>query len=343
MKSDAEGAFAFRNLAAGRYQVTATAQGFQPRTSDPVYAGSGARSSVEVVLEVGPLQQDVVVTAEAGGILQSQTGAPVTVIDSATLEALNKPDVLEALRLVPGAQIVQVGQRGGTTSLFLRGGNSNFTKVLIDGMPANDIGGGFDFSQIDTAGVDRIEVMRQTNSVAYGSDALTGVVNITTRRGSSRVPEFQYAIDGGSLSTFRNSISLGGAVKRIDYFSQYSYFTTDNNTPNSGYDRSTFAGRFGVAVGGGTNLSGTLRWVDGRFGSANGFSLYQVADDSRQDSDQLYTAVTADSQISDRWQSTIRFGTSGQTTHSVNPTPTGTPFDLFGFGANYFCNTVTLS
>jgi iron complex outermembrane receptor protein/vitamin B12 transporter len=341
--SDAEGAFAFRGLAAGRYQVTATAQGFQPRTSEPVYAGPGARASVEVVLEVGPLQQDVVVTAEAGGILQSQTGAPVTVIDSATLEALNKPDVLEALRLVPGAQIVQVGQRGGATSLFLRGGNSNFTKVLIDGMPANDIGGAFDFSQIDTAGVDRIEVLRQTNSVAYGSDALTGVVNITTRRGSSRVPQFEYAIDGGSLSTFRNSISLGGAVKRIDYFSQYSYFTTDNNTPNSGYERSTFAGRFGVAVGGGTNLSGTLRWVDGRFDSANGFSLYQIADDSRQDSDLLYTAITADSQMSDRWQSTIRFGTSGQTTHYVNPTPTGTPFDPFGFGANYLGNTVTLA
>jgi iron complex outermembrane receptor protein/vitamin B12 transporter len=341
--SDAEGAFTFRNLAPGRYQVTATAQGFQPRTTEPVYAGPGTRASVEVVLEVGPLQQDVVVTAEAGGVLQSQTGAPVTVIDSATLEALNKPDVLEALRLVPGAQIVQVGQRGGGTSLFLRGGNSNFTKVLIDGMPANDIGGGFDFSQLDTAGVERIEVLRQTNSVVYGSDALTGVVNITTRRGSSRVPEFQYSIDGGNLSTLRNSISLGGAVRRFDYFSQYSYFSTDNNTPNSGYDRSTYAGRFGAAVGGGTNVSGTLRWVDGRFGSANGYSMFLVADDSTQDSDLLYTSITADSQITDRWQSTIRFGTAGQTTHYVNPTPSGTPFDPFGFGANYLGNTVTLT
>ncbi len=342
-KSDAEGTFAFPNLAAGRYQIIATASGFQARTTDPVYAGPGTRASVEVVLEVGPLQQDVVVTAEAGGILQSQTGAPVTVIDSATLDALNKPDVADALRLVPGAQIVQVGQRGGATSLFLRGGSSNFTKVLIDGMPANDIGGGFDFSQLDTAGVDRIEVLRQTNSVVYGSDALTGVVNITTRRGSSRVPEFQYAIDGGNLSTFRNSISLGGAVRRFDYFSQYSYFTTDNNTPNSGYNRSTFAGRFGAAVGRGTNVSGTVRWVEGEFGSANGFSLYQLADDSTQDSDLLYTTITADSQITDRWQSTIRFGSAGQTTHYVNPTPTGTPFDPFGFGANYLGNTVTLT
>jgi iron complex outermembrane receptor protein/vitamin B12 transporter len=342
-KSGADGSFTFSNLAAGRYQVTATAPGFQPGTSDPFYAGPGARPSVELVLAVGPLQQDLVVTAEVGVVLQSQTGAPVTVIDSTTLDAINKPDLFEALRLIPGAQIVQVGQRGGQTSLFLRGGNSNFTKVLMDGMPANDIGGGFDFSHIDTAGVDRIEVMRQTNSVVYGSDALTGVVNITTRRGSARVPEFEYAIDGGNLGTFRNSVSLGGAMRRYDYFSQYSYFTTDNHTPNSGYHRGTFAGRFGVAVGGGTTVSGTLRWIDGRFGSANAFSLFQVADDSTTDSDQLYGAIAADAQFTDRWQSTIRFGSAGQTTHYVNPTPSGTPFDPYGFGANYLGNTVTLA
>ena len=342
-KSSGEGTFTFSNLTAGRYQITATAPGFQPRTTDPIYAGPGTRASVEVVLEVGPLQQDVVVTAEAGTVLQSQTGAPVTVIDNALLEAINKPDVAEALRLVPGAQIVQVGQRGGGTSLFLRGGNSNFTKVLIDGMPANDIGGSFDFGQLDTAGVDRIEVLRQTNSVRYGSDALTGVVNIATRRGTARVPEFEYAIDGGNLRTFRNSISLGGAVRRYDYFSQYAYYTTDNNTPNSGYNRSTYAGRFGVAVGSGTNVSGTLRWLDGEFGSANGFSLYRIADDSTSESDQLYATIAADSQHTDRWQSTVRFGSAGQTFHYINPTPSGTPFDPFGFGANYLGNTVTLT
>ena len=342
-KSSAEGTFTFSNLTPGRYQVTATAQGFQPRTSEPVYAGPGARPIVEIPLEVGALQQEVVVTAESGQVLQSQTGAPVTVIDNQTLEALNKPDIAEALRLVPGAQIVQVGERGGGTSLFLRGGNSNFTKVLMDGMPANDIGGGFDFGQLDTAGVDRVEVLRQTNSVRYGSDALTGVVNIATRRGTARVPQFEYGIDGGNLRTFRNSISLGGAVRRYDYFSQYSYFTTDNKTPNSGYTRSTYAGRFGVAVGAGTNVSGTLRWLDGEFGSANAFSLYQIADDSTSESDQLSATITADSQHNDRWQSTVRFGSSGQTTHYINPTPTGTPFDPFGFGANYLGNTVTLT
>src|SRR5262245_42096129 len=127
-KTDTDGTFTFQNVSEGRYTVSAASEGFQTRTSEPFYAGPGARPTVEVVLEVGALQQDVVVTAEAGPVLQSQTGAPVTVIDSATLDALNKPDLHESLRLVPGAQVVQVGQRGGQTSLFLRGGNSNFTK-----------------------------------------------------------------------------------------------------------------------------------------------------------------------------------------------------------------------
>ena len=311
-KSGSDGTFSFASLTAARYQVTANATGFDARTTDPVYVGAGDRASVEVALEIGPLQQDVVVTAEPGGVLQTRTGAPVTVIDSSTLDALNKPDVLEALRLVPGSQIVQVGQRGGPTSMFLRGGNSNFTKVLIDGVPANDIGGGYDFSQLDTAGVERIEVLRQTNSVVYGSDALTGVVNITTRRGSSRTPELEYSVDGGNLNTVRNSIGVGGAVKRVDYFSQYSYFTTDNQTPNSGYHRGTFAGRFGVAIGGATNLTGTLRRIDGKFGSANGFDLYRIADDSTSKADLTYGTINADSQITDKWQTTVRFGSNGR-------------------------------
>ena len=147
-KSDSDGTFSFTGVAPDRYQVQASLPGFQSKTSEAVFLGQRGRIVIEVTLEIGPLQQDVVVTAGATEQLQSRTGAPVTVIDEETLEAINKLDVLEALRLVPAAQIVQVGQRGGTTSLFLRGGESNFTKVLIDGIPANDIGGGFDFSQL---------------------------------------------------------------------------------------------------------------------------------------------------------------------------------------------------
>ena len=255
---------------------------------------------------------------------------------------MNKPESAEALRLVPGAQVQQTGARGGQSSLFVRGGASNFTKVLVDGVAVNDIGGGFDFSQIQTTGVDRIEVMRQTNSVIYGSDALTGVINIETRRGRTRVPELAYTIDGGNLDTFRTNASIAGAAKRVDYFSEYSYFTTDNKVPNNGYRNGTYAGRFGVMLGANTDLSATLRHMDGKSGNPNGFALFGIADDSTSEAELLYGGIRAQSQWTDRLQTTIRYGSMGQTSFLNNPTPTGQPFDPFGFGANYLGQTVTL-
>ena len=272
-----------------------------------------------------------------------QTGAPVTVIDQQVLDALNKPDVLEALRLTPGTNIQQTGGRGGNTSIFLRGGNSNFTKVLIDGVSANDIGGGVDLAQLQTTGVGRIEVLRQSNSVIYGSDALTGVVSIETRRGRTRVPELLYTLDGGNFGTVHTDLGVGGAVKRFDYFSDYSFFDTDNEVPNNGYRNHTYAGRFGVALGGGTDLSGTIRHIDAKYGNPNAFDLFQIADDSTQKNRLTFGNVAASSQWTNRVQSSVRFGMSDQTTNYLNPTGTGTYVDPFGFGGNYVGNVVTIT
>lgn len=338
-----DGTYTFATVAAGRYQVVATAPGFGPATSEPVYVGQGARITLDLTLQVGPLQQLVSVTASASEVLQSQTGAPVTVLDTALLAAQNKPDLQEALRLVPGAQVQQTGARGGQSAIFVRGGNANFTKVLVDGVATNDLGGGFDFAQMQTTGVERIEVLRQSNSVVYGSDALTGVINIETRRGRTRVPDVGYTLDGGNLGTLRTNASIAGAVRRVDYFSEYSYFTTDNKVPNNRYQNNTYAGRFGLMVGRGTDISATLRHIDGSTGSPNAFALYAVADDSRSEAQLTYGSLTAQSQWTDRWQSTVRYGSIGQTTHYLNPSPSGEAFDPFGFGANYLGRNVAIS
>jgi iron complex outermembrane receptor protein/vitamin B12 transporter len=336
--ADSRGDFRFDGLAEGRYRLEVSAPGFQTRTTDPVFVGRAASVTVDVALPIGPLEQNVSVTAAATDVLPSQIGAPVTVIDQTTIAALGKPDVLEALRLVPGVSLVQTGARGGLTSIFVRGGNSNFNKVLIDGIPANDIGGSVDLSQYSVAGVDRIEALRDPNSVVFGSDALSGVVSVISRRGQTRVPLGELSIDGGNLGTHHETAAAGGVVRRFDYFSEFANLQTDNDIPNNQYREKTYAGRFGVALGHSSDLSGTVRWIDRRVGSPNAIDFFGTPDDQFQTNRTLLIGVSSQTQISNRWQAAVRFGSWDGRSHFENPTTSGTIIGGTGFG-----NVVTIT
>ena len=140
-ETDQEGNFAFSPVDVGQYLVRVEAPGFAPQESQPVHLAPARTVSIEVILQVGTLRQQIVVTDTGTSLPESQVGASVTVLDQSELDAFNKLDLLDALRQVPGLAVVQTGERGGTTSVFARGGTSDFNKVLIDGIPANDIGG----------------------------------------------------------------------------------------------------------------------------------------------------------------------------------------------------------
>jgi vitamin B12 transporter len=340
--TDESGRFTLGSNESGRYHVRVEASGFQSRDSDPIFVAAGDRMVLDITLSIGPLAQQVVVSATATSLPESQVGASVTVLDQAVLKSLGKPDVLEELRLVPGVQVVQTGQRGGTTSLFVRGGNANFNKVIIDGVPVNDIGGSFDFANLPVTGVERVEVLRNPNSVLYGADALASVVNITTRRGTSRVPELSYAVDGGNLGTMRQDVSVGGANGRFDYFSAFSHFDTQNNVPNDAYHNGTYAGTFGWTINPSTRLAVTGRRTVTNQGVPNAFDYYGIADDSSQTNHDTYVGAVLQSQTTARWAQTVRLTSSDLRYHFVNPTPTGDPFDPFGYGPNYLGQTVTI-
>ena len=339
--SDARGAFSFDDVAEDRYQLEVALSGFVTSRSQPAFVGSGT-TTMDVRLQISPIEQSVVVTAAAGTVSQAETGASVTVIDRSTFESLGNTDLLEPMRAVPGAAVVQTGARGGATSLFVRGGASNFTKILLDGIAANDIGGGFDFADLQTAGVERVEVLRGSNSVQYGSDALTGVVNITTRRGRTRIPELTASLDGGNLSTTHGDVGFGGAVQRFDYYATYSQLQTDNDVPNNDYRNRTFATRLGARVAPNTDVSGTVRWIDTEYGSPNAILFFGVPDDSRQTRQTVYASIGLQSQLASRWQSTLRFGVTDQDYNNTNAAPTGTRSDPSAF-ANYLGDTVTIT
>ena len=121
---------------------------------------------------------------DAIAVPADRTPSSVTVVTGDQLRSEGITTVADALRTVPGLSIVQTGSFGGATSLFIRGGESKYAKILVDGVPINDAGGAFDLSTLSTDNLDRIEIVRGPASVLYGSDAVAGVVQLFTRRGA---------------------------------------------------------------------------------------------------------------------------------------------------------------
>lgn len=339
--TDAEGKFTIDALAAGRYVVAAAAAGFERRESAAVLLREGGRGVADVMLQIGGLTTDLVVTAAAGTVSSAQVGASVTVLDQAFFDRVGHVQLLDSLRTVPGVSVAQSGQRGGVASLFVRGGSGNFNKVLIDGIPANEMGGSFDFADLSTTGIERLEILRSANSVAYGTDALTGVVDLTTRRGRTRRPEATLSGDIGNLGTSHSDLSVGGTADAFNYFLSAGHFKTDNDTPNAKYRNNTMATRLGGRVGR-TDVSGTVRWFDSNAGSPNAILNYGIADDSTADSSATTASVAASTQWTDRWQTVVRFGALTTDDTFTNPSPTGTPSDSSAF-ANFLGNVVTIT
>ncbi len=341
--SDADGSFDLDVPASGRYNPRIEALGFATQSLAPVFVAIGKTQELTVSLRIGSLPQQVVVSATGTPISQEQVGASVTLIDTNQIQSSNKLDVLEDLRLVPGAQIVQTSQRGGATSLFLRGGDSDFNKVVIDGIPINAIGGGFDFGQLSNNGVSSVEVLRGSNSVLYGSDALSGVVNITSARGSTTIPELKYSVDAGNFGTLNEDVSLAGAFRRFDYFSEFSRFDTQGSYPNDFFHNATISANLGWDIAPTTGIRVTVRHTSAALGAPNAIDLYGISDDSTSRNQNTFVGVNAQDQTTDRWHNSVQLAFAQFDSRFVNPSPTGEPFDPFGTGQpNYLGNLLTI-
>jgi vitamin B12 transporter len=340
IKTNQEGLFEFTVPDSGRYSVHVEASGFEKQNSSPVFVGAGGTVSLDVLLQIGSISQKIVVSATGSEVPDAQVGASVSVIDHAQLQDLNKLDVLEALRTVPGIQVLQSGRRGGTTSVSIRGGSmtsSAFNKVLVDGIPMNDIGGSVEFGNISSTGVERVEIFRGGNSVLYGTDALAGVLNITTPRGATTTPEITYSVDGGNFGTYQNDVSLAGALHQFDYFSEFSRFDTQNGLPNDAFHNGTYAGNFGWAVNGSTEVRLTLRHTAVDLGDPNALDFYGVPDSSSQKQQDTHWGVTLQNQTSKHWHNLMRFASTQLNFQFVTPSPSGIPFD-----GNFLGDTVTI-
>ena len=187
---------------------------------------------------------DIVVTATRTEERLSQTGQAVSVISQDELRQRQESDVLEELRDIPGFAIVQQGSRGGITSLFARGGESDHNLVLIDGIKANVPGGTFNFGDLSLLGVERIEVVRGPQSALYGSDAISSVVQLFTPRGYG-APRGFLRFRGGNHDTFEEQAGFSGGTDLYGYYLAVERVDTDGTQPiNSDYSNTSLASRF---------------------------------------------------------------------------------------------------
>ena len=169
-------------------------------------------------------------------------GASVTVIEGQELRQRGVTRVLDALREVPGVSMVQVGSFGALSSLFMRGGESDYVQVLLDGVQLNQPGGSFDFSGLTTENIERIEVLRGPASSLYGSDAMGGVIHIITRSGSGAL-RGSVAFWGGSFGRKDWTGDLTGGGECLSYGFTLSRHETDGILEfNNQFENSVLSG-----------------------------------------------------------------------------------------------------
>ncbi len=204
----------------------------------------------------------VVVTATRVPVPVDAVASAVTVVTGRELELRGIRTVAEALRTVPGAAVVETGSFGGQTSLFLRGGESDYVKVLVDGVPWNQPGGAFDFADLTTDNVDRIEIVRGPGSVLYGSDAVTGVIQVFTRTGRG-APRVTAAARAGTYGSAEYETALAGGGSRASYSVAVSRFRSDGLYPyNNQYRNTVVSSRVRFAPDDRTDGSLAYRWGD---------------------------------------------------------------------------------
>ena len=242
--TSAEGSVSFRVADSVKYQIRVLAPGFAVEVADvPARA-----EELSVQLRLATASETVVVSATRTPVPGEAAGADVDTLNNEQLTVMQPVAADDGVRFLPGAVVNTAGQRGGLSSLFVRGGDSTYNKVIVDGVTINEPGGTFDFGTLPLTEASRMEFVRGAQSTLYGSDAMTSVVQVWTRTGSTPVPEFRFGADGGNFGTANGYASLAGARGRFDYNAFGDQFNTNGAGINNANSDSLQGANAGAAL-----------------------------------------------------------------------------------------------
>jgi vitamin B12 transporter len=265
------------------------------------------------VADVSELPDTIVVTATRIPTPELQVASSVTVVTADDIAARHLQTLPDLLKAVPGLNLVQTGGPGGQTSVFIRGTDSNHTKVIVDGIDVGDpsnSGGAFDFGHFLTQDIQKVEILRGPQSGLYGSDAIGGVINIITKAGSGPA-QFNAAVEAGSFDTFNQTGGVSGSLDQFHYAATIQHFhsgatpVTPENLLAPGeqriddyYDNLTASTKLGFDVTENVDLGLVARYTDAHLRltgeNEDNFPIdFPDAAQSANDTWQLYTRATA--------------------------------------------------
>ncbi len=284
------------------------------------------------------VREEIVVSAQAAEVPRQRVGSSVTVIGRDEIEARRAVSVAELLRTVPGVEVARTGPPGGNTSVFIRGGNSSHTLVLVDGVRVNSPAvGAYDFSSLSTDDVERIEVVRGPQSALYGSEAMGGVISVHTRRGTGGGLEGGASAEVGTEDSRRFATSWRGGGDRADWSFAASHRAFDGvssaseaaaNDEEDPFSNTTAAGLLGFAFAGDGRAEVSVRYLDSDTGlDGFAFGVGPVDDPNYElDREAVYANLRFEKPVTRRWTQHLRVGTAREDLAATDP---DTPFQAF--------------
>ena len=338
-----DGTYEIRSTAVGRFVLLTAAAPYTPSIGQDFYGGRTAVVTRNIVMQFSTVTSQTTVISSGIPTAIQQIPAGITLVPQSALTT--QVGIANDLRQSPGTNVVQTGQTGGPIALYVRGGAADANKVLIDGVPAANIGGYFNYSPVSTIALTGPELYRGANSAFQGTGAEAAVVNLGTTRGNALRPMLNYTGDGGNFSTYRNEAIVSGAFKPLDYLVAASRFDTSNALPLDRYHSTNGVANIGYSILTNTTARFTLRATDSATGLPSAHDIYGISSSGKQSDQDIYSGLTVENVLAGNWHNLARYGITRKREQVEQFSPTGEPVTTIINSTphtTYYGNSITL-
>ena len=304
--TDPNGTFEIRSTESGRFILLTSAATFTPAIGQDFYGGRTDVVTRNVTLEIATVTAQVSVTATGIPTPIQQISSAVTLIPQSDLAT--RVGIVDDLRQAPGVVVVQTGQYGGVTSLFVRGGNSTANKVLIDGVPANDVGGIFDFGTVSSTGLDRPRTLSrpQLRPLRHRRRSL---------RRQPRNPARQLPAPRAQLLRRRRQLphlpQRGRPLRRLEQARLLRSFQPLRHLqrpPRDRFHSATSVANLGYNITANTQARFTIRNAVSATGLPQAHDFYGISADGKQADQDIYSGLTLGNRLEGNWHNLVRYG-----------------------------------